>query len=99
MSEKDLYSVIRRPLLTERSTLLKEKHGQYCFHVSRDATKGDVKRAIQEIFKVKVACVRTMVIPGKLRRLGRFQGHRPDWKKAIVTLEKGQKIELVEEAT
>ena len=99
MSEKDTYSIIVRPLVTERSTMLKDEFGQYCFHVERDATKGDIKRAIQEIFKVKVARVRTMVVPGKLRRMGRHQGYRPDWKKAIVTLQKGQKIDLVEQVS
>ena len=96
--ERDILTLIKRPLLTERSTMLKEQHGQYCFEVATDASKGDIKRAVQEAFKVKVKDVRTMVLPGKLRRMGRTAGYRADWKKAIVTLEKGQKIEWADQA-
>jgi large subunit ribosomal protein L23 len=97
--ELDLLSLLKRPLLTERSTLLKEKYGQYCFEVDPKATKGDIKRAVQEAFKVKVSAVRTMKVPGKQRRMGRTTGFRSDWKKAIVTLEKGQKIEWADQAS
>jgi large subunit ribosomal protein L23 len=94
---EDLYGVIVRPLLTERSTIQKEKHNQYSFEVARDADKGSIKRAIKMLFKVDVLAVRTMVVPGKYRRYGRGGGLRPDWKKAIVTLGKGQKIEVAEQ--
>jgi large subunit ribosomal protein L23 len=99
MTERDYFDVIVRPLLTERSSQLKDELGQYCFEVKLGASKHDIKRAVQEAFKVKVSRVRTLRVPGKTRRMGRYQGQRSDWKKAIVTLEKGQKIDLVEQAS
>jgi len=98
MTHFNPYNVIVRPLLTERTTILKEKQNQYVFEVRPDATKPDIRHAVEEIFKVKVLSVRTMNVVGKVRRLGRYQGQRPDWKKAIVTLGEGQKIDLVEQA-
>ena len=93
-----LYKTIVRPLLTERSTIAKEKHNQYVFEVSLQANKGDVKRVVEGLFKVRVQKVRTMVVQGKFRRYGKGGGMRPDWKKAVVTIEKGQKIDLVDQA-
>ena len=93
-----LFDVIVRPLLTERSTLAKEKHNQYAFEVSLSADKGRIKRAVELFFKVEVSAVRTMVVAGKYRRFGRGGGHRSDWKKAIVTVAKGQKIEVADQA-
>lgn len=97
--EKEIYGTIVRPLLTERSTIMKEKYNQYVFETTLEATKTDIARAVAELFKVKVDKVRTMVMPGKFRRYGRGGGYRTDWKKAIVTLEKGQKIDLAEQAS
>jgi large subunit ribosomal protein L23 len=99
MSERDLLGLLKRPILTERSTMLKEQHGQYCFQVDKGASKGDIKRAVQETFKVKVTSVRTMILPGKERRMGRTSGVRADWKKAIVTLQKGQKIDWADQGS
>jgi len=93
----DLYGVIVRPLLTERSTIQKEKHNQYAFAVARAADKGMIKRAVKALFKVDVLAVRTMVVPGKFRRYGKGGGLRPDWKKAIVTIGQGQKIEVAQQ--
>ena len=98
MTHFNPYNVIVRPILTERSTMLKEKQNQYIFEVRPDATKPDIRHAIEEIFKVKVLGVRTMNVRGKFRRFGRSEGQRPDWKKAVVTLGQGQKIDLVEQA-
>ena len=98
MSEKEIFGTIVRPLLTERSTIMKEKHNQYVFETATAATKTDIARAVEELFKVRVEKVRTMIIAGKFRRYGKGGGYRPDWKKAIVTLEKGQKIDLAEQA-
>jgi large subunit ribosomal protein L23 len=81
--------------MTERSTLMKEKHNQYTFEVKPTSSKSDVKRSIEELFKVKVLQVRTANVRGKYRRFGRGGGYRPDWKKAIVTLKPGDSIELV----
>ena len=97
MSVEEVYGVIVRPLLTERSTIQKEKHNQYAFEVRPDANKRAVKRAVEALFKVNVLCVRTMVVPGKFRRYGKGGGLRPDWKKAIITIGKGQKIDVVQE--
>lgn len=77
---------------------MKEKQNQYIFEVVPEATKPDIRHAVEDIFKVKVLSVRTMNVLGKVRRLGRSVGKKPDWKKAIVTLGEGQKIDLVEQA-
>ncbi len=92
-----LYKTIVRPLLTERSTIAKEKHNQYAFEVVLGADKGTIKRAVETLFKVDVSKVRTMIVPGKFRRYGKGGGMRPDWKKAIVTIGEGQKIEVAEQ--
>lgn len=90
------YEVIKRPIITEKSTGLKEKENKYIFVVDKKANKQEVKQAIEELFKVKVEKVNTANFPGKKRRLGVHEGYRPDWKKAIVTLKEGQRIELEE---
>ncbi len=99
MSEKEIFGTIVRPLLTERSTILKEKFNQYVFEAQLGANKTDIKAAVEQLFKVNVEKVRTMVVPGKFRRFGKGGGYRPDWKKAIVTLKEGQKIDFAEQAS
>ncbi|HEV8480969.1 MAG TPA: 50S ribosomal protein L23 [Candidatus Eisenbacteria bacterium] len=94
---KDPRTVVRRPLVTEKGTVLREKSNQYFFEVALSANKIEIKRAVQSLFQVKVREVRTMTIPGKTKRLGRYAGPRPDWKRAVVTLEAGQTIPLFEE--
>jgi len=89
---KNLYDVIRRPLITEKTTAMKETQRALCFEVHRDATKPEIKKAVEKLFSVKVEQVRTANMPGKLRRQGRYQGHRPDWKKAYVLLKEGEKM-------
>ena len=79
--------IIRQPLVTEKTTILREMKGVYCFRVHRDANKIEIARAIEQLFeKVKVADVRTSRVQGKLKRMGRFLGRRPAWKKAWVRL-------------
>jgi large subunit ribosomal protein L23 len=95
--KRDARSIVRRALITEKGTALRELRGQYHFEVARDANKIEIKRAIEMIFNVKVAEVRTMQAHGKTRRQGRWAGRRNDWKKAIVTLKPDQKIELFEQ--
>lgn len=90
------YDVIRRPLLTEKSTGLKEAGNHYSFEVDPLARKTDVRLAVERLFNVKVTKVRTMQYSGKMRRVGRFAGKKRDWKKAIVTLKEGMSIELFE---
>lgn len=80
------YDVIRRPVITEKANVLKETEQTLCFEVDRRATALDVQRAVEIVFKVKVADVRVMNVRGKQKRLGRFQGFRPSWKKAYVKL-------------
>ena len=86
------YDIIRRPVITEKGLAMKENEKTLCFEVSDRASKTQIKEAIERIFKVKVQHVRTMNVPGKERRRGRFTGYRPDWKKAYVTLRDGEKM-------
>jgi large subunit ribosomal protein L23 len=96
---KNLYEVIRRPLLTEKSTLLKETHRALCFEVHRDATKPEIRKAVETIFGVKVQDVRVANMHGKVKRQGRWIGRRADWKKAYVVLREGEKmVEFFEQA-
>jgi len=94
---KDARSIVRKVLITEKGTVLRETRNQYFFEVARDANKIEIKRAIETIFSVKVDDVRTMQLRGKVKRQGRWVGKRNDWKKAIVTLKPDQKIELFEQ--
>lgn len=93
---KTSYEVLREPLLTEKGTILKESNNQVLFRVASDANKIEIKRAVEEIFKVKVDNVRTMTCKGKKKRMGRYEGRRSDWKKAIVTLKEGEKLDFIE---
>lgn len=90
--------VIVRPLVTEKSMRIKEERNAVTFQVVPDANKVEIRHAVETIFSVKVAQVRTANVRGKLKRMGRFQGRRSSWKKAVVTLAPGHKIELVEGA-
>ncbi len=97
---KKIQEIIIRPLVTERSTLLKEK-GKYSFEVNPNATKKEIKEAVEKVFKkekVEVLKVNTTNVPAKIRRFGRHQSKAYRWKKAIVTLKPGQKIEFFEGA-
>ena len=87
-----LYTVIRRPLITEKGMGVKETQGTLVFEVALKATKTEVKQAVEALFKVKVSAVRTSVVTGKERRRGKFTGFRPDWKKAYVRLTEGEKM-------
>jgi len=91
----DARDIVIRPLVTEHSTNLMSQN-KYTFEVALGATKTQVKRAIEEIFGVKVVKVNTARIPGKVKRMGRFVGKRPDRKKAVVQLAEGQTIEVFE---
>jgi large subunit ribosomal protein L23 len=87
-----IFEVLKLPVITEKSTHVKENFQTLTFKVARDANKQEIKDAVQKIFKVKVDSVRTATFHGKNRRQGRFTGRRPDWKKAYVTLKKGEKM-------
>jgi large subunit ribosomal protein L23 len=89
--------IVRRALVTEKGTQIREVANQYLFEVDPRANKLQIKKAIEAIFSVKVDNVRTLRMKGKEKRLGVHVGRRPNWKKAIITLKKGQNIELFEQ--
>ena len=91
---KDVYSVLKRPLFTEQNDRLKEKFNKYVFEVEPHANKIEVRQAVEKIFGVTVVKVNTMQVLGKVKRRGRTEGKRPDWKKAIVTLKEGDTIPI-----
>ena len=84
--------VIRRPLVTEKTTVMKDAGRTVVFEVAKDANKIDIRRAIEKLLGAKVAEVRTSITRGKLKRQGRYVGRRSDWKKAYVTLRAGEKL-------
>ncbi len=94
---KNIYQTVRQPVLTEKSTILREETGVYCFRAHLGANKIEIARAVEQLFDVKVADVRTSKVRGKTKRMGRFLGKRPSWKKAWVRLAPGSKeIDLFE---
>ncbi len=90
------HEVIKRPLITEKSSLQKELFDKYAFEVALNANKNQIRDAVESLFNVHVTDIRTICMRGKHRRVGKSMGKRPNWKKAIVTLKKGEKIEFVE---
>ncbi len=95
---KDPRQILRRPLITEKSTLVKEEDNQLVFEVDPRANKVEIRQAVEQIFKVKVLKVRTINYQGKRKRLGRSMGRRRHWKKAYVTLAPGHSVEFFEGA-
>ena len=91
-----VYHVLKRPVVTEKTNSLREEANQYVFEVDPDATKIDVRHAVESIFSVRVTNVRTINVRGKVKRFKRTFGKRPNWKKAIVTLRDGDAIDLFE---
>ena len=92
----NLHRIVRRPLVTEKSSILREDENQVVFEVDRGANKIEIRRAIETLFNVRVLDVRTMVVRGKLKRVGRNVGRQTNWKKAVVTLAEGESIDLFE---
>lgn len=92
----DIYFVIKRPIITEKSTIARDEENKYFFEVDRSANKIEIANAVEKLFKVKVLNVSTMNMLGKKKRMGRVAGKRRDWKKAIVTLAPGDRIEVYE---
>ena len=90
------YDLIRRPLITEKTNIQKESYNQITFEVDRNVNRVEIKGAIQDIFNVKVASVKTMQVKGKTKQRGRIIGKRRDWKKAIVKLMPGERIDFFE---
>lgn len=89
-----LYHVIRRPVVTEKTSAQKASENQAVFEVDRQATKTQIREAVEKLFGVEVLRVNTMLMPARERRFGRMIGRRGGWKKAIVTLKEGQEIDL-----
>ncbi len=94
----NIYDVLRAPLMTEKSMMLREEGNKYVFRVHPDANKYQIKQAVETAFKVKVEKINTMNVTGKKKRLGRYQGKKSNWKKAVITLPEGQSIEYFEGA-
>jgi large subunit ribosomal protein L23 len=92
------YDIVVRPIITEKSSLLKDSGNQYVFEVQRDANKIEIKKAVEKLFKVKVVSVHTSNIEGKKKKVGKSSGKRSDWKKAIVKLNPKDKITIFEGA-
>lgn len=88
--------ILKRAVITEKSSALREASDQVVFEVAQEANKREIKVAIEKAFNVKVSRVNTMVVRRRLKTMGKYQGLRPGWKKALVTLKPGQKIELFE---
>ena len=90
------YSILKKPLLTEKGLVERDNNNRYGFVVAKDASKGEIKTAVEKIFNVTVVKINTISVRGKMHRMGRFEGKRPDYKKAFVTLKEGDKIDVVE---
>ena len=92
MSNKSIFNVIRRPIISEKSIALREALNQVTFEVDMSANKIDIRTAVQQLLEAKVLSVNTLIVRGKVKRIGRYSGKRPNWKKAVVTLDEGQTI-------
>ncbi|MFH1690721.1 MAG: 50S ribosomal protein L23 [Candidatus Eisenbacteria bacterium] len=96
--KRDPRTIILAPVVTEKTMRRREVKNEVTFKVARDANKIQIRNAVEELFDVSVRMVRTMAVHGKVKRLGRFEGKRASWKKAIVTLREGDSIEFFEHA-
>ncbi len=90
------YEIIKRPVITEKTSIQKEAHRQVTFEVDRRANRVEIRRAVERLFNVRVAAVRTAQVKGKVKQRGRIVGKRRDWKKAVVTLMPGERIDFFE---
>lgn len=95
---KNIYTVLKKPLFTEKGSNLKEVHNKILIEVAKDANKLEIKKAVEDIFNVKVEKIATVNTQGKWKRYGKFVGKRPNRKRAIITLKKGEKLDFIEGA-
>ncbi len=95
MNQERIYQVLRGPHVSEKSSIIADSANQVVFKVATDATKREVKAAVEQLFEVKVRDVRVVNVNGKRKNFGRIRGRRPDWKKAYVALEAGQELDFV----
>ena len=96
MNQERIYKVLLGPHISEKATVVAEEHSQYVFKVATDATKLEIKKAVEQLFEVSVKAVRTAVVKGKTKRTRFGMGKRSDWKKAYVSLEQGQEIDFAD---
>jgi large subunit ribosomal protein L23 len=96
MSGKDIHTILRRPLVTEKTTIQKEDNNQVAFRVRMDANKIEIRQAVENLLGVEVTAVNTSITRGKSKRMGKSMGKRPNWKKAVVTLKPGEEVEFFE---
>ncbi len=96
MSGKDIHTILRRPLVTEKTTIQKEDNNQVAFRVRMDANKIEIRQAVEKLLGVEVSAVNTSITRGKNKRMGKSMGKRPNWKKAVVTLKPGEEVEFFE---
>jgi large subunit ribosomal protein L23 len=96
MEKQQLFNILKRPLITEKANDRKDDFNQYAFEVQMDANKVEIRRAVEALFNVRVADVRTLIVRGKKKRVGRNFGKRANWKKAMVTLKEGDMIDFFE---
>jgi len=93
---KNIKDIIRRPIITEKATMMRDAENKYVFEVVKNCNKIEIKQAVEDLFSVSVTSVRTYTTHGKIRSRGRFKGRRPDWKRAIIQLKDGDSIEFFE---
>jgi len=95
MNQERIFSVLKAPHISEKATLVADQGNQFVFKVAKDATKAEIKAAVEQLWEVKVKSVRTLVVKGKTKRFGRSMGKRSDWKKAYVSLQDGFDIDFL----
>ncbi|NKB75536.1 MAG: 50S ribosomal protein L23 [Gammaproteobacteria bacterium] len=95
MNEERLYQIILKPVISEKTTTVADKHGQIVFQVVPDATKTEIGAAVEKLFEVKVKAVQVSNVKGKEKRFGKVQGRRSNWKKAYVSLQEGHDIDFL----
>jgi large subunit ribosomal protein L23 len=93
MSNKSIFNIIRRPIISEKSIALREALNQVTFEVDMNANKIEIRKAVEQLLEASVSSVNTLIVRGKSKRIGRYTGKRPNWKKAVVTLNEGESIE------
>lgn len=94
MNDQKIFNILKAPHVSEKAAILNDKANQHVFKVATDAKKAEIKEAVEQLFNVKVAAVRTVNVNGKTKRMGQRHGRRKDWKKAYVSLEQGHEIDL-----
>ena len=96
MSNKSIFNIIRRPIISEKSIALREALNQVTFEVDMGANKIEIRKAVEQLLEASVSSVNTLIVRGKSKRIGRYTGKRPNWKKAVVTLNEGESIEALD---